>query len=126
MQLLLDTHTFLWWLADSPRLPKRFRAVIAEATNEVFVSAVTVWEIAIKRRSGRIDFSGGIGEEIQSHGFQALPITVGHAESVEDLPIFHRDPFNRMLVAQAIAERMILLTVDAQIVKYAPDLRLLR
>jgi PIN domain nuclease of toxin-antitoxin system len=121
MRLLLDTHTFLWWVEDSPRLPKRFRAAIAEPTNDVFVSAVTVWEIAIKGRSGRIVFSGRIAEEIRRQGFQPLSIALGHAEAVEDLPVFHRDPFDRMLVAQAMAEEMILLTVDAQIVKYAPN-----
>jgi PIN domain nuclease of toxin-antitoxin system len=121
MRLLLDTHTFLWWVEDSPRLPKRFRAAIAEPTNDVFVSVVTVWEIAIKRRSGRIAFSGGIAEEIRRQGFQSLSIALGHAEAVEDLPVFHRDPFDRMLVAQAMAEEIILLTVDAQIVKYAPN-----
>jgi PIN domain nuclease of toxin-antitoxin system len=121
MRLLLDTHTFLWWVEDSPRLPKRFRAAIAEPTNDVFVSAVTVWEIAIKRRSGRIVFSGRIAEEIRRQGFQPLSIALGHAEAVEDLPVFHRDPFDRMLVAQAMAEQMILLTVDAQILKYAPN-----
>jgi PIN domain nuclease of toxin-antitoxin system len=121
MRLLLDTHAFLWWVEDSPRLPKRFRAAIAEPTNDVFVSAVTVWEIAIKRRSGRIVFSGRIAEEIRRQGFQPLSIALGHAEAVEDLPVFHRDPFDRTLVAQAMAEQMILLTVDAPILKYAPN-----
>lgn len=122
MRLLLDTHTFLWWTEDSPRLPKRFRAAIAERTNDVFVSAVTVWEIAVKRRAGRIAFAGEIAEEIKKQGFQALPIAVQHAEAVEHLPVLHRDPFDRMLVAQAMAEGMTLLTVDAQIIKYAPKL----
>jgi PIN domain nuclease of toxin-antitoxin system len=126
MRLLLDTHTFLWWVEDSPRLPRRFHAAIAEPANDVFVSAVTVWEIAIKRRTGRIAFSGGIVEEIRSHGFQPLPIALGHTEAVEDLPVFHRDPFDRMLVAQAMVEEIILLTVDAQIIKYAPNVRLFR
>jgi PIN domain nuclease of toxin-antitoxin system len=126
MRLLLDTHTFLWWIQDSPRLPKRFRSAIAERTNDVFVSAVSVWEIAIKRRTGKIALSGEIVEEIRSHGFQPLPIGIEHAEAVEHLPIFHRDPFDRMLIVQAMAEGMILLSVDAQVVKYAPKLLLLR
>lgn len=124
MRLLLDTHTFLWWVENSARLPKRFRDAIAEPANDVFVSAVTVWEIAIKRRTGRIILSGGIVEEIRSHGFQPLPIAVGHAEAVEQLPVIHRDPFDRMLVAQAMSEGLILLTVDAQMVQYAPNLLL--
>lgn len=122
MRLLLDTHTFLWWVEDSPRLPKRFRVAIAEPKNEVFISAVTVWEIAIKRRSGRLVFSGRILGEIREQGFQALAIALDHAEAAEHLPLLHRDPFDRMLVAQAMAEEMILLTVDAQIMKYAPKL----
>lgn len=124
MRLLLDTHTFLWWVEDSPRLPKRFRAAIAEPENDVFVSSVTVWEIAIKKRTGRIILSGGIVEEIRSHGFQPLPITVGHAEAVEQLPAIHRDPFDRMLVAQAIAEGLVLLSVDSQTLKYAANVLL--
>ena len=122
MRMLLDTHTFLWWVGDSPRLPKRFRAAIAEPANDVFVSAVTVWEIAIKRRTGKISFSGGIVDEIRSQGFEPLAIVVAHAEAVERMPVLHRDPFDRMLVAQAMAEGMILLTVDAEIIKYAPNL----
>jgi PIN domain nuclease of toxin-antitoxin system len=120
--MLLDTHTFVWWVGDSPRLPKRFRAAIAEPANDVFVSAVTVWEIAIKRRTGKISFSGGIVDEIRSQGFEPLAIAVGHAEAMERMPFLHRDPFDRMLVAQAMAEGMILLTVDAEIIKYAPNL----
>jgi PIN domain nuclease of toxin-antitoxin system len=122
MRLLLDTHTFLWWTEDSPRLPQPFRAAISERANDVFVSAVSVWEIAIKRRTGRISFSGEIVEEIRKQGFQPLPIAVWHAETVERLPIFHRDPFDRMLIAQAESEGMMLLTVDSQILKYAPKL----
>ena len=122
MRLLLDTHTFLWWTEDSPRLPKRFRAAIAERGNDVFVSAVTVWEIAIKRRTGRILFSGGIAEEIRSQGSQPLSIALEHVEAVEHLPVLHRDPFDRMLVAQAMVEGMTLLTVDAQMIGYTPKL----
>jgi PIN domain nuclease of toxin-antitoxin system len=122
VRLLLDTHTFLWWVEDSPRLPKRFRAVIAGPTNDVFVSAATVWEIAIKRRTGRLVFSGSIVEEISAQGFQSMAIALDHAEAAEHLPLLHRDPFDRMLVAQAMAEGMILLTVDAKIMKYAPKL----
>jgi PIN domain nuclease of toxin-antitoxin system len=118
MRLLLDTHTFLWWVEDSPRLPRRFRLAIAEPTNDVFVSAVSVWEIAIKRRTGRISLSGGIFDEIESHGFLPLPIAVEHAEAVEQLPVIHRDPFDRILVAQAMTEGLILLSVDTDIVKY--------
>jgi PIN domain nuclease of toxin-antitoxin system len=123
MRLLLGTHSFLYWVEDSPRLPKRFRAAIAEPTNDVFVTAVTVWEVAIKRRTGRIVFPRGIVEEIASQGFQPLPIAIRHAEAVEHLPIIHRDPFDRMLVTQTMAEGMVLLTVNAQMIKYVPNLR---
>lgn len=122
MRLLLDTHTFLWWSEDSPQLPRHFRGAISEPTNEVFISAVTVWEIAIKRRTGRLVFSGRVTEAIERLRFQRLPIAISHAEAVEQLPLLHRDPFDRMLVAQAQAEGMILLTVDAKIIAYAPKL----
>ena len=122
MQLLLDTHTFLWWSEASPQLPAPFRTAIAQRTNDVFVSAVTVWEIGIKRRTGKLAFSGQIPGAIERLGFKPLPIAIAHAEAVELLPLLHRDPFDRMLIAQAEVERMILLTLDTQMMRYAPKL----
>jgi PIN domain nuclease of toxin-antitoxin system len=118
MRLLLDTHAFLWWDANDPQLPAGQRKAIASPQNEVFVSAVSVWEIAIKRASGKLIFSGSAAKAIDKHRFSPLPITVEHAEHAGSLPALHRDPFDRLLVAQAHLEGLTLVTVDDQILRY--------
>lgn len=118
MNILLDTHAFLWWDANDPNLQPTLRAAIASLENRVFVSAVTVWEIAIKRASGKLSFSGSAVRALEQHGFQPLPITVEHAEWAGQLPQLHRDPFDRLLVAQAQLEGLVLITVDDQILRY--------
>lgn len=118
MNILLDTHAFLWWDANDLNLPPTLRAAIASLENRVFVSAVTVWEIAIKRASGKLSFSGSAARALEQHGFQPLPITVEHAEWAGQLPQLHRDPFDRLLVAQAQLEGLVLITVDDQILRY--------
>ncbi|MGH7062779.1 MAG: type II toxin-antitoxin system VapC family toxin [Stellaceae bacterium] len=110
MRLLLDTHAFIWWDDENPALSPELRAVIADPGNEVHVSAVSAWEIAIKRTRGKISFLRGIGETVLKNGFRNLPITSAHAEHAGGLPPHHRDPFDRMLVAQAILESMVLGT----------------
>src|ERR1035437_3487098 len=112
MKLLLDTHAYLWWDSDDAKLPEALHAAIASPQNEVFVSAVTVWEIAIKRASGKLVYGKAAGQAIKGHGFQSLPITVEHAECAGGLAPLHRDPFDRLLVAQAQLEGMVLVTVD--------------
>lgn len=119
MRLLLDTHIFLWADVDDPRLSQDFRRAIASPQNEVLVSAVTVWEISIKRSSGKLTFAGSISRAVAEHPkFQALPITPEHAEWAGDLPDLHRDPFDRLLVAQAQLEGLTLVTLDEQILRY--------
>jgi PIN domain nuclease of toxin-antitoxin system len=118
MKLLLDTHVFLWWDADDRKLPEELHAAIASPQNEVYVSAATVWEIAIKRSSGKLKFARSIGKSIETHGFRPLSITVEHAEWAGGLPPLHRDPFDRLLVAQAHLEGLVLVTVDEQILRY--------
>lgn len=118
MRLLLDTHAFLWWDSEDAKLPEILRSAIESATNTVYVSAVTVWEIAIKRASGKLVYGQGVGRAIREHGFEALPITVEHAEWAGSLPQLHRDPFDRLLVAQAQLEGLVLVTVDEQILRY--------
>ena len=118
MKLLLDTHAFLWWDANDARLPVALQSAIASAQNEVYVSAVTVWEIAIKRASGKLIFGQAVGNAIEEHGFLPMPISVKHAEWAGGLPQLHRDPFDRLLVAQAQLEGLILVTVDDQILRY--------
>lgn len=118
MRILLDTHVFLWWNWRDGKLPEHLRKAIEAAQNVVFVSVVTVWEIAIKRASGKLTFDAPIGLAIEGHRFRSLPITVEHAEWAGNLPFLHRDPFDRLLVAQAHLEGMTLATVDDQILRY--------
>ena len=118
MKLLLDTHAFLWWDSNDANLPAAFRSAMASPENEVFVSAVSVWEIAIKRASGKLSFQASAAKAIGAHGFLPLPITVEHAEWAGSLPQLHCDPFDRLLVAQAQLEGMILVSVDEQILRY--------
>jgi PIN domain nuclease of toxin-antitoxin system len=118
MKLLLDTHAYLWWDSDGAKLSEAHHEAIASPQNEVFVSAVTVWEIAIKQASGKLVYGKAAGKAIKKHGFQPLPITVEHAELAGGLAPLHRDPFDRLLVAQAQLEGLLLVTVDEQILRY--------
>lgn len=118
MRLLLDTHIVLWWDADDPRLSGVFRAAVASPENEIFVSAASAWEIGIKRATGKLQVGASVAHTIRRHGFTALPITVEHAEWAGSLPLLHRDPFDRLLVAQAQLEGLVLVTVNDQILRY--------
>ena len=120
MRLLLDSHTLLWWWEDDrPRLGPQTQALIADAANEVFVSAATIWELAIKRATGKLQTPADLEAAVRLSGFIELPITFQHAERAGGLPLLHRDPFDRMLVAQAQAESLTLITGDASIARYA-------
>jgi PIN domain nuclease of toxin-antitoxin system len=118
MKLLLDTHAFLWWDSNDTHLPGALRSAIASPRNQVYVSAVTVWEIAIKRASGKLIFQHSVAKAIAAHDFLPLAITVEQAEWAGGLPQLHRDPFDRLLVAQAQLEGLVLVTVDEQILRY--------
>jgi PIN domain nuclease of toxin-antitoxin system len=113
VKLLLDTHAFLYWTEDNPRLPRRARAAIARPRMIACISAATVWEIRIKVAKGRLrtDFTD-VAEEARKHRFELLSITADHAQAAGDLPPHHDDPFDRMLIAQARAEGMTLVTGD--------------
>lgn len=100
-RLLLDTHAVLWWLVDDPWLSKTAREAIADPANEPLVSAASAWEIAIKRELGKLDAPDDLVETIAVEGFAWLDVTAEHAWVVGDLPLHHRDPFDRMLLAQA-------------------------
>jgi PIN domain nuclease of toxin-antitoxin system len=116
--LLLDTHAFLWWNADDSALGPTARAAIADPGNIVFVSAATAWEIATKRASGKLEAPGDIAEWIRLNGCTEIAIAVEHAVLSAELPPHHRDPFGRLLVAQASIEDLTLVTSDPEMRRY--------
>jgi PIN domain nuclease of toxin-antitoxin system len=123
LRLLLDAHVLLWWLSSSPRLPKSVRAAI-ETCDVAYVSAATVWEIAIKVAAQKLVFRGDMEEQLALNNFHPLPISVIHALWAAKLPRHHADPFDRMLVAQAAFESLTLVTADPQLAVYGvPILR---
>jgi PIN domain nuclease of toxin-antitoxin system len=124
-RLLLDTHVWLWWKADDRRLGKHARHAIVTAA-EVRFSAASAWEIAIKTAAGKLTTpaASNLVEEIERDGFQPLPVTLAHAEELRSLPTLHRDPFDRMLVAQARVEGLTLVTSDERLAGY--DVTVLR
>ena len=118
MRLLLDTHVFLWVLAGSRQLKAPVRRLI-DTADAVFVSSASVWEIAIKARLGKIDaHPATVARAIESSGFWELPITSQHAAGVVDLPALHHDPFDRLLIAQALHEPLRLVTADETVAQY--------
>lgn len=117
MNLLLDTNVLVWWLLKSKRLSQNAFRLIAEC-DLVFVSAVSVWEIEIKRSRGNLDAPDDLERALGQRGIRPLPVTFAHATAAGRLPPVHRDPFGRMLVAQAIAESLTLLTADPALARY--------
>lgn len=118
MTLLLDTHVFLWWLDDPLLISPTARRAIGNRRNTVYVSAVVVWEIVIKRALGKLDAPEDLEAAMAANRFLPLPVTVPHVLAVRSLPDFHRDPFDRMLIAQARHEGMKLVSRDPQIARY--------
>jgi len=121
MRLLLDTHVALWALTGSPRLSERARDLILEPANDVYFSAATVWEIAIKHRLAKKDMPISGDEAVKlfaEAGYIELPMSASHASATEELPMHHADPFDRILVAQAISEPLRLLTHDQALLPY--------
>lgn len=120
MRLLLDTHIFLWWLLGDRRLGAARRRAIASQDSEVFVSAASIWEIAIKAAAGKFD-PGDVEmpAQVEAAGFRPLTVTGAHSWRSRTLPPHHRDPFDRILVAQALVEGLTLATDDPQIHRYA-------
>lgn len=118
MRLLLDTQVALWFTEDSPRLTEPALTAIEDAANVILLSAVVPWEIAIKRALGKIDTSDEYLSLLRLAGARDLPITVAHAQAVERLPHHHRDPFDRILLAQARVEDATIVTSDARIASY--------
>ena len=122
MKLLLDTHILLWWLADDPRLPPSAEAAIADGDTLVVVSAASAWEIAIKKAAGRLETPDELLEAIEASHFDPLSISPVHALAAGALPAHHTDPFDRMLIAQARAEGLTVVTVDGRFSDYDVDL----
>jgi PIN domain nuclease of toxin-antitoxin system len=118
VRLLLDTHVFLWWNNHPDMITDPLRRAITDRTNEIFISAASVWEIGIKRAIGKLEFTQPIVGAVAAHGFTLLPITGQHAEHAAQLPRHHADPFDRALVAQAELEGIVLGTQDAKIRAY--------
>ncbi|RDV80486.1 type II toxin-antitoxin system VapC family toxin [Ammonifex thiophilus] len=122
MKILLDTHVFLWWIADDPRLPERVRKVIANKRNTLFFSAASAWEMAIKASLGKLSVPGDLSdfviEQLRLNNITPLPVRLTHALRIYSLPRIHRDPFDRLLVAQAQEEGLVILTNDAKIREY--------
>ena len=123
MRLLLDTHILLWALVDHPSLSERARDAITDPANDIYVSSLSLWEIAIKARLGKI--SADVQEvhaAALETGFRPLPFTLEHAIAVAGLPDHHRDPFDRVLIAQARVEHLFLLTHDDVLAAYGADI----
>ena len=117
MSLLLDTHVILWWLTDDPTLAEEIKATL-DHEPDVYVSAATIWEVAIKQAIGKLPEPTALPERIRDSGFAELPISSKHAMTAGRLPLIHRDPFDRMLVAQAQHENLTLVTRDPRLQKY--------
>ena len=122
MKLLLDAHTFLWFVWDEAQLTNNAKALIVNPTHQKFISAATYWEIAIKVSIGKLDlgepYRAFMHREIARNNFDLLPVSVDHAAAVSVLPLHHRDPFDRMLIAQAMVEQLPIVSGDSAFEAY--------
>ncbi len=118
MNLLLDTHALLWWLDANPLLSEKAKSYIADGSNLVFVSAIIIWEIRIKQALGKLEIPSNFRQVLEQQPFEMLAITAEHAHAVGDLPAIHRDPFDRMLIAQAKVEGFTIVTRDSIVQQY--------
>jgi len=121
MNILLDTHTVLWFLLDDDKLSSKAKLAIMSEDNNKFVSLASAWELSIKMSLGKIYFEGGMSsffKQIYENNFEILPITLEHIMRVEYLPIHHKDPFDRLIVAAALEDDLTILTVDSNIHLY--------
>lgn len=125
MRALLDTHAFLWWVTDDSRLSSSAQRIITEPSNTLFLSAASAWEIVIKVRLGKLTLPDApeiyIPNRLELNRFESLPIQIVHALQVTNLPDLHRDPFDRIIIAQSQVEKMPIVTVDSRITQYPVD-----
>lgn len=122
MRFLLDTHTFLWFVTNDMKLGEKARQLISEPTNQIFISPATYWEVAIKVSIGKypltVPFEVFFNTALEENSFSILPIGINHAAVLASLPMHHRDPFDRMIIAQSIAEKIPVISSDAQFDSY--------
>lgn len=123
MKVLVDTHALLWWMGNGGRLSDRARGILENGANQRLISIVSLWEIAIKVNLGRLPTYGltvsRVAEELREQSFEVIPVRQADLVRIEKLPWIHRDPFDRLLITQALEENIPLLTSDEAIVKYA-------
>jgi len=122
-RLLVDTHAVLWWLADDDALSDGARALMADPAHDLLVSSASIWEVAIKRALGKLTAPDDLPEVIDSEGFSWLPVSPRHAWQVGTLPPHHRDPFDRLLIAQARTEHVDVVTADERFAAYGVGVR---
>ena len=115
---LLDTHIFLWWMSDAEQLSQEVFDIISDGSNQIYISSATIWEIAIKEALGKLEIDADLDHAIEENGFVELKVSAICANATKKLEQIHRDPFDRMLIAQAIERDMTLITVDGYIVQY--------
>jgi PIN domain nuclease of toxin-antitoxin system len=118
MKFLLDTHSLLWTVFEPDKLSTEAQEIIADQQNIICISLISLWEISIKQNIGRLDIPEEFFEVLATGGFEMLPLTVAQIEQYRELPLYHRDPFDRMLIVQATEQKLILITRDLEISKY--------
>ena len=118
MKILLDTHILLWAISDPDKLSAEHREIIENPDNVIFISIATLWELTIKQAIGKIDLPDSFLLDVTHNGYETLKIEVSHLIELKKLPLHHRDPFDRIIIAQALSENCKLLTIDHEILKY--------
>lgn len=117
-RFLLDTQIFIWWMEDQKRLKENIKSVLTDSTNTIFLSVTSVWEMVIKLKIGKLKLPKNWKQTIRNGRFEILPVNLEHTLALEELPLHHKDPFDRMLIAQANVEGCTFITVDQKIQKY--------
>ena len=117
-QYLIDTHIVLWWLADDPKLTPKIKETISNPDNSVFISVVSLWEINIKDSIGKLQIEKDYLRYLKQEGFDFLSVTTEHVMKLQELPSYHQDPFDRLLICQSIVQGLTFITLDKKIIQY--------